>query len=177
MWKVHLDPNMHIMVLPDTIWPFQVLNRVLYLWQSETPKKVLWSTFFLWAWRSIWPSEGVRAHVNYLMVGSFWGHLAHSWLMIWAHTMSLLWAFHEFATLTVSSLLPLHGELMGWSHEKLTSSSQCELQTHRGLTASSQCESSCKFTLEATEYPQNELSVGFNVSSQWVSCELKFFTG
>ena len=28
---VHLDPNMPIIVLPDTIWPFQVLNRVPYL--------------------------------------------------------------------------------------------------------------------------------------------------
>ena len=39
--------EMPIMVLPDTIWYFQVLNRVLYLWQSEAPKKVLGSTFFL----------------------------------------------------------------------------------------------------------------------------------
>ena len=43
---VRLVPKMPIMVLPDTIWSFQVLNRVLYLWQSEAPKKVLWSTFF-----------------------------------------------------------------------------------------------------------------------------------
>ena len=28
-------------------WSFQVLNRVLYLWQPEAPKKVLRSTFFL----------------------------------------------------------------------------------------------------------------------------------
>ena len=28
-------------------------------------------------------------------------------------TVSLLWAFREFATFTVSSLLPLHGELIG----------------------------------------------------------------
>ena len=35
------------MVLPGTIWSFQVLNKVLYLWQPEAPKKVLWSTFFL----------------------------------------------------------------------------------------------------------------------------------
>ena len=31
----------------STVWSFQVLNRVLYLWQPEAPKKVLWSTFFL----------------------------------------------------------------------------------------------------------------------------------
>ena len=35
------------MVLPGTIWSFQVVNRVLYLWQPGAPKKVLWSTFFL----------------------------------------------------------------------------------------------------------------------------------
>ena len=53
-WKDHdgnlgvlLDPKIPIMVLPGTILSFQVLNRVLYLWQSEAPKKVLWSTFFL----------------------------------------------------------------------------------------------------------------------------------
>ena len=28
---VETDPEMPIMVLPDTIWSFQVLNRVLYL--------------------------------------------------------------------------------------------------------------------------------------------------
>ena len=44
---VHLDPKIPIMDLPGTIWSFQVLNRVLYLWQPEAPKKVLWSTFFL----------------------------------------------------------------------------------------------------------------------------------
>ena len=30
--RVPVDPNMPIMVLPDAIWSFQVLNRVLYLW-------------------------------------------------------------------------------------------------------------------------------------------------
>ena len=28
---VYRDPNMPVMVLPDTIWSFLVLNRVLYL--------------------------------------------------------------------------------------------------------------------------------------------------
>ena len=45
-WKDH-DPKIPVMVLPGAIWSFQVLNRVLYLWQPEAPKKVLWSTFFL----------------------------------------------------------------------------------------------------------------------------------
>ena len=38
---------MPVMVLPDTIWSFQILNKVLYLWQPEAPKKVLWNTFLL----------------------------------------------------------------------------------------------------------------------------------
>ena len=37
---------MPIMVLSDTIWFFQVLNRVLYWWQSEAPTKALGSTIF-----------------------------------------------------------------------------------------------------------------------------------
>ena len=43
-WLYKMIP---IVVLPGTIWSFQVLHRVLYLWQPEAPKKVLWSTFFL----------------------------------------------------------------------------------------------------------------------------------
>ena len=35
---VQVDPNMPVMVLPDTIWSFQVLDRVLYLWQAEASK-------------------------------------------------------------------------------------------------------------------------------------------
>ena len=46
-WKDHDRNIFSPMVLPGTIWSFQVLNRVLYLWQSKAPKKVLRSTFFL----------------------------------------------------------------------------------------------------------------------------------
>ena len=42
----HLDPNMPVMMLPDTIWSFQVLNRVPYLWQAEAPKTGAWKYFF-----------------------------------------------------------------------------------------------------------------------------------
>ena len=60
-----MDPNIPVMVLPDTIWSFQLLNWVPYLWHAEAPKKVLWSTFFskrtdegeggwIWSWQ---PSE------------------------------------------------------------------------------------------------------------------------
>ena len=54
IWKNHYrhigvqrDPNMPIMVLPDTTWSFHVLNRVPYLSQSEAPKKVHGITCFL----------------------------------------------------------------------------------------------------------------------------------
>ena len=79
--------------------------------------------------------------------------------------------------ITMSSLLPLHGELIGWSHEQVKASSRCEIQTHRGLTARSQCELIWWGHYEVDEWLQNELAVSFHVSSQCVSCELKFFTG
>ena len=44
---VQADPKMPIMVLPDTIWSFQAPNIVLYLWQSEAPKRCLEILFFL----------------------------------------------------------------------------------------------------------------------------------
>ena len=48
-----------------------------------------------------------------LIMGSFWGHsISSQWIHKMTHTVSLLGAFHEFATHTVSSLLPLHGELI-----------------------------------------------------------------
>ena len=56
-----------------------------------------------------------------LKESSFWGHSVTSQRRTheMIHTVSFLWAFPEFATLTVSSLLPLHGELIRWSHRKL----------------------------------------------------------
>ena len=41
-----MDPKIPIVVLPGTIWSFQVLNRVLYLWQPEAPKKGALKYFF-----------------------------------------------------------------------------------------------------------------------------------
>ena len=51
--SIQMDPKIPLMVLPGTIWSFQVLNTVFYLWQPEAPKKVLWSTFFLRVWACI----------------------------------------------------------------------------------------------------------------------------
>ena len=57
-----------------------------------------------------------RAHLNYLTVGSFLDtQLAQSELSRWAHTVSLLLAFHEFATRTMSLLWAIC-EITWWAH-------------------------------------------------------------
>ena len=90
---------------------------------------------------------------------------------------------------TVSSLLPLRSELIGWSYEQVTASSRCEIQTHGELTARSQCETVSSVSCVVDEWLQNELALSFRVSLQcvsctdlytgqcMVSCELKFYTG
>ena len=82
-----------------------------------------------------------------LMVGSFWGHSVSSQ---WTYKMSsyceLAWAFCEFATQTVSSLLPLHGELIGMisriAHSKLMVWVANSLKVHCKLTVWAHLESS-----------------------------------
>ena len=71
-------------------------------------------------WR-VWAQSllPVSSHWN-----SQWAHfediqLPQSGLTRWAHIVSLLWAFCEFPTLTVSSLLPLLGELI-WMISQIT---------------------------------------------------------
>ena len=56
-------------------------------------------------WRRELTPYSQRPHLNYLMVGSFWGHsvgslwthkMTHTVSLLWAtHTVSLLWAIHE----------------------------------------------------------------------------------
>ena len=85
------------------------------------------------------PNEGVSYHhtlIELTWITSQWAQfedtrLAHRELTRWTHTVNLLWDFREFATHTVNSLLPLHGELIGMisriAHSvswKLTESSQ-----------------------------------------------------
>ena len=48
---------------------------------------------------------------------------------------------------------------------------------HGGLTTSSQFELILWVHCEVDEWLENDLVVNFYVSSQCVSCELKFFTG
>ena len=45
-----------------TIWSFQVLNRVLYLWQAEAPKKGAWMYFFS---KSVCISNGKYYHFKF----------------------------------------------------------------------------------------------------------------
>ena len=110
-----------------------------------------------------------------LAESSFWVQSVTShWTHKMTHTVSLLWAFREFATHTVSLLWAIcemssscngTSELTLWvaSSQKAHSSSQCELilWVH------------CKLT----KCPQNELSVSFNVIFQLVTFEPKLFTG
>ena len=115
------------------------------------------------------------------MVGSFWGHSVSSQ---WTHKMSshcelvvsLLWAFPESATLTVSSLLPLHGELIGMisriAHSKLTVWVANPRKAHSKLTVWVILWVHC----ELTECPQNEPIVSFMWAPSELD-ELKFFTG
>ena len=105
-----------------------------------------------------------------LMVSSFWGHSPHSERTRWALTVSLLWAFRKFAIHTVSSLLPLHGELyrmiLRIAHSKLLV--WCRKLTEKSQQAHSVNQCVCSLWGN---------SVSSKRSSQWVSCELKFFTG
>ena len=132
------------------------------------------------------PSESVSEHHTHRELTlniSRWVHfediqLAHNEFTRWAHTVSLFWAFFEFATHRVSPLLPLHGEqLIGiisriahskhtmWVAKLTENSQQAHSVSHlvRSLLANwvSSELAFCEF--------QNELG--------WVSCGLKFFTG
>ena len=140
------------------------------------------SKMLSWFWSSQWRCEltpySQRAHLNYLTESSYWGHSVSSrWLTKWAHTVSLLWGFYEFVTLKVSSLLPLHGELIGMisriAYSMLTVLVANSWRAHRKLTVWAHLWVCC----EVDEWLQNELAVSFYVSLQRVSCELKFLTG
>ena len=69
----------------------------------------------------VWCSEGVswhHTHRELTWIIPRWANFedtqfAHRKLTRWAYIMSFLWAFHEFPTHTVSSLLLLHSELIG----------------------------------------------------------------
>ena len=121
-----------------------------------------------------------KAHLNYLTMGSFRGHSVGSQ---WTHKMnshcelavSVLWVCNSHSELT--SLLPLHSELNGMIsqivHLKLTVRDASSWKADRKLSGWVILRVHC----ELTECPQNEPTISFNVSSQCVTCELKFFTG
>ena len=91
-----------------------------------------------------------------------------------------LWAHSELSMklqLTLWACCELFVRSSQWVHHTVVAvRSMWQLQTHVKLTASSQCELILWVHCELTECPQNEPTVSFNVSSQWISCELKFFT-
>ena len=92
-------------------------------------------------WRCKLTPYSQKAHLNYLTVGSFWGHSVSSQRTHkMTHTVSLLWAFREFADHTMSLLWAIH-EITRWPHHAVVVViSLWELQTHRKFIASSQCE-------------------------------------
>ena len=82
-------------------------------------------------WRYELTPYSQRAHLNYLMVGSFWGHSVRSQ------------GTHKI-------------------------SSHCEVAVSFPWV--------CNWHCKLTKCPQNELAVSFNMSWQWISCDLKFVT-
>ena len=85
------------------------------------------------------------------------------------HTHNVLtWMSHREVNseIRVNSLLPLHGELISWSHKQVTASSRCEMETHGGLTARSQCEIVSWVSCVVDEWFQNELAVSFKFSHE-----------
>ena len=105
-------------------------------------------------------------------------------MKIWIHTLikmssryelavSFLWFCNSHSELTTTTAWWAHRVISQIAHSKLTVSVANSQKGHSKLTVWVILRVHC----EATECPHNELSVGFNVSSQWVSCELKFFTG
>ena len=91
--------------------------------------------------------------------------------------MSFLWAFCEFATLTVSSLLPLHDELTRMISQIAQSKLMVWVANSRKAHLKITLWVILRVLCELTECPQNKLTVSFNVRSKGVTCELKFFTG
>ena len=91
-----------------------------------------------------------------LSVGSFWGHsISSKWTHKMIHTVSLLWAFREFATHMVSLLWAIC-EITQWAHHAVVEvSSLLKLQTHGKLTANSQYELIMWVQNALTECPPN----------------------
>ena len=64
-WQAYWGPSdMPVMVLTDTIWSFQVLSRVLVLWQAEAPK--------IGAWKCIFPRVKFACRTDVLDVSVYW---------------------------------------------------------------------------------------------------------
>ena len=86
--------------------------------------------------------------------------------------MSFPWVYNSHSELTAT--------IAQWAHRAISRIAQSKLivwvansrKAHCKLTVGVILWVYCKVTC-----PQNELSKSFNVISQWISCELKFFTG
>ena len=111
-----------------------------------------------------------------LIESSSWGHSVTSqWTHKMTHAVSLLWAFCEVC----NSHSELTATTARWAHQVISQIAHSKLT----LWVANSWKAHSKLTVwiilwvhsEVTECPKNELYMSFSVSSQWISCELKFF--
>ena len=117
---------------------------------------------------------------------------AHIWDLQWAHFEDTHFAHSELTrllTLWACCELSMSLQLARWAHcyHCMVSHQMISWIAHskRNVWVANSYKAHRKLTVwvilwvhcEVNECPQNEPTVSFNVSSLWVSCELKFFTG
>ena len=125
-------------------------------------------------WELTW--KPLKAHAAWVTVSSFWGHLSSSQC---THKMRSQWVCCKLSvSLQLSQSAHCYHCLMSSSGYHTNSSQQAHFMSYK-LTESLQQAHSVSHLVSSlwAECPQNEPFVSFNLSSQWVSCELKFFTG
>ena len=121
-------------------------------------------------------ANSLSAHIKFTD-SSFWGHLDSSQ---WTHKMSshcelavsFPWVCNSHSELTATTAWWAHWVISRIAHSKLTLWVANSRKAHSKLTVWVILRVHC----QATECPQNEPIMSFNMSSLWVSCELKFFT-
>ena len=107
--------------LKSSHWSFVLKEDRTHHIREYVGKLILYKYYFtreehsqwIW-WRCELKPYSQRTHLNYLTVGLSWGHSAHSRLTRRACCCELSVSLQ---TVTVSSLLPLLCDLIGWSHK------------------------------------------------------------
>ena len=152
----------------------------------------VWGTDTASQWRRELTPYSQKAHLNYLRVGSFWGHSVSSQ---WTHKMSwhlklavrFLWVCNLHRELIPTTAWWAHWMISQIAHSKLTMWVANSRKAHCKLTVwvANSRKVHSKLTVviilwvhcEVTECPQNEPTLIFKVNSQSVRCKLKFFIG